>query len=58
MKNALIKSKDWVVKHKEAIVVGAIAIGAIALQRNGLKTLNAFLDEKGLSDEYYDFAVN
>ena len=53
MKNALNTTKNFVLKHKEAIVVGTALSAVVVLQNRGIKSLNAFLVEKNLFDEYY-----
>ncbi len=47
------KIKNHVVSHKAAYVAGAVAIAAVALQQRNQKLFNEFLDEKGLTEEYY-----
>jgi hypothetical protein len=47
------KIKNHVATHKAAYVAGAVAIAAIALQQRNQKDFNKFLDEKGLTEEYY-----
>jgi hypothetical protein len=53
MKNNAAKVVKFVRTHKIAIVAGAVAVTAIALQARHINQLNNFLDEKGLSIEYY-----
>jgi hypothetical protein len=55
MKNNAAKVVKFVRTHKIAIVAGAVAVTAIALQARHINQLNNFLDEKGLSTEYYGF---
>ncbi len=47
------KIKNHVSTHKAAYVAGAVAVAAIALQQRNQKVFNEFLDEKGLTEEYY-----
>lgn len=53
MNNHANTVKQFVHRNKNALVVAAIATTVIVLQHKGIKSLNAFLDEKGLTDEYY-----
>lgn len=53
VKNALSKTKNFVVQHKTAIAVAATATAAVVIIRRNQKLFNEFLDEKGLMDEYY-----
>lgn len=53
MKKTIIRTKNFVARHKTAIVVGGIAATVIYLQHEGIKSHNEFLKEKGLFDEYY-----
>lgn len=53
MKKSLQKSWNFVKRHNEAVVVAVIATLAITQQHKSIKALNEFLDQKGLTDEYY-----
>lgn len=57
MNNHLAKAKKYVQDHKEAIkavaITAAITVPVIALQQMGIKSLNTFIAEKGLFEEYY-----
>lgn len=53
MKKTAARTKNFVRRNKNAIVVGGIAITVIAIQYRGNKLHNEFLVEKGLFDEYY-----
>lgn len=53
MKKNLQKSWNFVKRHNEAVVVAVIATLAITQQHKSIKALNEFLDQKGLTDEYY-----
>lgn len=46
-------SKNWVKRNKKHLLVEASLIGVIALQARGLNSLNQFLKDKNLFDEYY-----
>jgi hypothetical protein len=53
MKNALITTKNFVLKHKEALIVGTALSAVVVLQNRGIQSLNKFLEEKDLFNEYY-----
>ena len=54
-KKALISAKNKVVKNRTKILgtIAVVATTAAVIQNSGIRNLNKFLDEKGLSDEYY-----
>lgn len=53
MKKIIVSTKGFVRRHKEALVVGA-ALGTVAvLQARGITSLNEFLKDKDLFNEYY-----
>lgn len=49
------KFRNYVHNHRTAITVGTIATltGIIVLQQSGIQSLNKFLAEKDLLEEYY-----
>jgi hypothetical protein len=53
MKNILIQSKNFVVRNKTTLIVGATLSAVIVLQGRGLNAINDFLKEKELYNEYY-----
>lgn len=53
MKKHLIAAKNFVVENKVAIITSTAAIAAGALVIRNQKIVNAFLEEKGLIDEFY-----
>lgn len=53
MKEKLELVKKFVVKHKEAIVVGAVGVTGIAITMTSIVQHVAFLKEKDLLEEYY-----
>ena len=53
MKNAAERTKKFVSRNKNTIVAVALLGTVIAIQTSGIKSLNAFLDEHGLLNEYY-----
>lgn len=55
MPKTIASAKNFIARHKTPILVGALAVTAAyaaALTRNKGK-FDEFLDEKGLSEEYY-----
>lgn len=57
MKKIIVSTKNYVRRNKTTLVlttVGTLA-GIAVLQHYGIKSLNAFLVEKGLDQEYYSF---
>ena len=52
MKNRAISTKNFVVRHKEAVIVGGIAMAIIITQKQALTMANEFIDEHGLTDEF------
>lgn len=55
IKKTYISSKNFVNRHKTAIVVTSLAVttaGTVLMVRNQ-KQFNEFLEEKGLTDEFY-----
>lgn len=53
MKNALVATKNFVVKHKTTLAVATVATTVICLQGKGLSEMNKFLKQEGLFDKYY-----
>jgi len=53
MKKTIAKTQDFVHRNRNAIIVGAITTSVIVLQHQGIKSLNEFLKDKDLFDEYY-----
>jgi hypothetical protein len=53
MKNILVSSKNFVVRHQEAILVGALTGLVIVIQYRGTKSLNEFLKDQDLWETYY-----
>ena len=47
--------RDYVKDHKKILAVTSLAGMLVILQARHISGLNEFLDEKGLSDEYYGF---
>lgn len=55
VKQKLVSAKNKVVENKTKILgtVAVVATTVAVIQNSGIRSLNAFLEEKGLSDEYY-----
>ena len=55
MKKFYHATKNAFNKNKTTIVVGTISVltAAVVIQHTGIKSLNAFLEDKGLYKEYY-----
>jgi PHD/YefM family antitoxin component YafN of YafNO toxin-antitoxin module len=53
VKNALSKTKNFVVQHRTAVAVTATATAAAVIIYRNQKQFNQFLDSKGLTDEFY-----
>lgn len=53
MKKAFNSTKNFVRRNKRTLIVGATLTTVILLQNSGIKSLNKFLTEKNLFDEYY-----
>jgi hypothetical protein len=55
MKKITDSTKNFVRRHKGTIVVGTIATltSVVIIQQLGIRSLNAFLQEHDLLDEYY-----
>lgn len=51
--NATIRIKRFVKRNKKAVVVGLVLTPVIIFQQGSIKRMNAFLDSKDLSEEYY-----
>ena len=58
VKDKLSSAKNKVVDNRAKILgtIAAVATTVAVVQHFGIKSLNEFLDEKGLSDEYYNIA--
>jgi H2-forming N5,N10-methylenetetrahydromethanopterin dehydrogenase-like enzyme len=56
IKQKLASAKNKVVENKTQILatVAVVATTVAVLEQIGIRSLNKFLDEKGLSDEYYN----
>jgi hypothetical protein len=54
LKTKYRKAKGFVGRHKEAFIVGGVALIAISLQKNAIQDLNEFITEKGLAGEYLE----
>jgi len=52
MKNRAISTKNFVVRHKEAFIVGGVALAVISTQRTALTMANQFIEDHGLTDEF------
>lgn len=58
--NKILKStKDAIRRNKKTIIVGLSLVAVIVLQDRGIRSMEAFLEEKGLRDEYFrpDFEI-
>lgn len=57
MNNAITRTKNFVKRNKtKMLVTGFVTTSTImVLQHQGIKSLNEFLEEKGLLEEYYHF---
>jgi hypothetical protein len=58
MKKITARTKKFIVDHERQILITTIvvtltSIASVVLQRQGIKSLNGFLVEKDLYDEYY-----
>jgi hypothetical protein len=53
MEETLVRTKNFVLRHKIAIIWSVVALEVIYLQHKGIKSLNKFLEEEGLTDKYY-----
>lgn len=56
IKNKLASAKNKVVENQTKILatVAVVATTIAVVEQIGIRSLNKFLDEKGLSDEYYN----
>lgn len=56
VKAKLVSAKNKVVENRTKILgtVAVVATTAAVIQQIGIRSLNQFLEEKGLSDEYYN----
>lgn len=52
LKQATVATKNFVGRHKVAVAVAATSAVWIWMARNQASTFNAFLEEKGLTDEF------
>lgn len=52
MKNRAISTKNFVIRHKEGLIVGGIALVVITAQKNNLVEMNKFIAEHGLLEEF------
>jgi hypothetical protein len=55
IKQKLVSAKNSVVENRTKILgtVAVVATTVAVIQQTGIRSLNAFLEEKGLADEYY-----
>lgn len=53
MKNLANRTKNFVSRNRNTILVAATLTTVICIQSAGIKSLNEFLTEKGLFNEYY-----
>lgn len=53
MNKHLNSVKNFALRNKNALIVGATLTTVILLQNSGIQRMNEFLSEKGLFDEYY-----
>lgn len=51
-KNALVRTQKFVVDHKVAIAVTTTAAVGVVINRRTVRVYNAFLEQKGLLDEF------
>lgn len=51
--NKLSTAKKFVARHRVAIAVTGTAIICLSLHRHSMQSFDAFLDEKGLTEEFY-----
>jgi hypothetical protein len=54
MKTKLTAVKNFVIDNKVAIIATTAAIAATALVIRNQNQINEFLEEKGLTDEFYN----
>jgi hypothetical protein len=54
-KQKLISAKNKIVKNKTKILgtIAVVATTVAVLEQLGIRKMNEFLEEKGLTDEYY-----
>lgn len=54
-KQKLVSAKNKIVENRTKILgtVAVVATTVAVLQQIGIRSLNEFLEEKGLADEYY-----
>lgn len=52
-KKTFVSTKKFVYKHKIAIAFVAGATAGLAINRRSIRDWNAFLEERGLTAEYY-----
>jgi hypothetical protein len=52
MNRITVSTKRFIRRHRKGIVMGGVAVAIIAMQSNQLKSQVAFMDEKGVLDEY------
>lgn len=55
-KQKLISAKNKVVENRTKILgtIAVVATTVAVIEQIGIRSVNRFLDEKGLSDEYYN----
>ena len=54
MKNVYTLTREFVRRHKEALVVGGVASLLIYTQTRGILKMNEFLKENDLLEKYYE----
>jgi hypothetical protein len=54
-KKTLISAKNKIVENQTKILgtIAVVATTVVVIQNYGIRSVNKFLEEKGLSDEYY-----
>jgi hypothetical protein len=58
MNRITVSTKRFIRRHRKGIVMGGVAVAIIAMQSNQLKSQVAFMDEKGVLDEYIKTVIN
>ena len=58
MNRITVSTKRFIRRHQKGIVMGGVAVAIIAMQSNQLKSQVAFMDEKGVLDEYIKTVIN
>lgn len=58
MNRITVSTKRFIRRHRKGVVMGGVAVAIIAMQSNQLKSQVAFMDEKGVLDEYIKTVIN